>query len=138
MGMEVWWARLLARIRSIAELTYECCACLSHQLAQINAFPGPRSVVVLDNASIHRSRAFVDAVFDRGAHVLFTPPYCWDLTPLDNGAFGKVKLYLLKNSLSIVNLGLNTRDALEAALLWAVPYKSASARQCVHNCGYEF
>jgi len=54
----------------------------------ITPFPGPRSIVLLDNASIHRSVRFVEAVNACGGMVLFLPPYCWDLSPLDNNAFG--------------------------------------------------
>ena len=58
------------------------------QCDHITPFPGPRSIVLLDNASIHRSVRFVEAVNACGGMVLFLPPYCWDLSPLDNNAFG--------------------------------------------------
>ena len=99
-------------------------------------FPGPRSVVLIDNASIHKSSAFVRAVTDRGAMVLFTPPYCRDLTPLDNGAFGKVKLWLQGASYLIATQGWDTRRMLDAAFREAVP-NGASARECFYRCGYD-
>ena len=104
------------------------------QLAVVNQYPGPRSIVVLDNASIHRSRAFVDALALRGVKVLFTPPYAWDTTPLDNGAFGKVAQYFQAKSMAAESTGLTTR--LTAALRWSVT--RADARRCVHQCGYQF
>ena len=60
----------------------------------MNPYPGPRSVLVLDNASIHHSRRFSTMMHAKGFLVLYTPPYCFNLTPLDNGAFGLLKRYL--------------------------------------------
>ena len=60
----------------------------------MNPYPGPRSVLVLDNASIHHSRRFSTMMHAKGFIVLYTPPYCFNLTPLDNGAFGLLKRYL--------------------------------------------
>ena len=34
------------------------------------------------------------AEFRHAGLVLYLPPYCWDLTPLDNGVFGQLKLWL--------------------------------------------
>lgn len=111
------------------------------QLDQINPYPQSRSIVVLDNASIHKSLEFVQAVNARGAIVLFTPPYCWDLTPLDNGAFGSVKKWLMDRSGIIDALGWGPRQALDAAFKRAV--NLTGAQHCVHNCNnhgmvYEF
>mmetsp|Transcript_68719 Transcript_68719/g.136133 ORF Transcript_68719/g.136133 Transcript_68719/m.136133 type:complete len:153 (-) Transcript_68719:42-500(-) len=105
------------------------------QLEHVGVYPGPRSVVLIDNASIHKSRFFVEEVARRGGIVLFTPPYCWDLTPLDNGAFGKVKLWLEKNSELIDAMGWTTREALDAAFRRAIPNEE-SARECFHRCKY--
>ena len=84
-------------------------------LDQVTPFPGPRSIVLLDNASIHRSARFVEAVNACGAIVLFTPPYCWDLTPLDNGAFGWVKNWLTNEKDYIASQGWTIEQALTAA-----------------------
>jgi hypothetical protein len=77
----------------------------------------------------------VDAVSQRGGIVLFTPPYCWDLTPLDNGAFGKVKKWLEGCFDLIETEGWTPRQAMDAAFRHAVP-NAVSARECFHRCGY--
>jgi hypothetical protein len=65
-------------------------------LLYINPFPAPRSVVILDNAFIHKRRAFADAVRRKGGIVLWLPPYCWHLNPIEE-AFGAVRQWLMKN-----------------------------------------
>ena len=68
------------------------------QFPYIQPFPGKRSVVILDNATIHHCHEFVLRVNQLGGMVLYTPPYCFDCSPLDNGAFGRVKQYLQEHS----------------------------------------
>ena len=34
-------------------------------LDQMNQFPGPRSVIVLDNCRIHKSHDIIDMIYDR-------------------------------------------------------------------------
>ena len=34
-------------------------------LDQMNEFPGPRSVIVLDNCRIHKSKAIIDMIYER-------------------------------------------------------------------------
>ena len=53
-----------------------------------------RQVVVLDNASIHKTYEFVRKVNVCGGIVLYLPPYCFDLPPLDNDAFGATRRWL--------------------------------------------
>lgn len=60
----------------------------------MNAFPSKRSVLIMDNASIHHSPRVLHRVAAAGCLLLFTPPYCFTLTPLDNGGFGAIKTYL--------------------------------------------
>ena len=62
-------------------------------LPLLNPFPGPRSVVVMDNAIIHHNpwvRAMIEAT---GAILVFLRPYSYDLNPIEL-AFSKVKAYL--------------------------------------------
>ena len=53
----------------------------------------PRSVVVLDNASIHHDDEIVDLIESTGARVLFTAPYSPELNPIEY-MFGKYKKML--------------------------------------------
>lgn len=50
-------------------------------------------VVILDNLSAHKSTAAEQAIRDRGAWLLFLPPYSPDLNPIEM-AFSKLKAHL--------------------------------------------
>ena len=67
----------------------------------IQPFDGenPRSIVVLDNASIHHVELVTDLISTAGALVRFLPPYSPDLNPIEE-AFSKVKAYLRDNETS--------------------------------------
>ena len=68
------------------------CQCL---LPIIMPYDGvtPRSVVVLDNASIHHLAHVQDIVTRVGARLVFLPPYSPDLMPLEE-VFAEVKALL--------------------------------------------
>ena len=113
-----------------------CVACSSvlagcAQFPYITAFPGPRSVVILDNAIIHHTHEFVSRVNECGGMVLYTPPYCFDCTPLDNGAFGFVKRYLQKHAQVLESVPLER--ALDKAFESVGKKK---ARYCFRLCQY--
>ena len=63
----------------------------------------PRSVVIMDNASIHHVDAIVAAILSTGALLKFLPPYSPDLNPIEF-AFGEMKQsnrMIFQTSLSI-------------------------------------
>ena len=66
-------------------------------LPQLLPFNGmnPRSVVVMDNASIHHVGEVIELIESTGALIEFLPPYSPDLNPIEE-AFSKLK-YFLKN-----------------------------------------
>ena len=74
---------------------------------------------------------FVQRVNECGGMVLFTAPYCFDCTPLDNGAFGFVKRYLEKHSDLFENVSLER--ALDKAFESVGKRK---ARRCFKYCNY--
>ena len=55
-----------------------------------------RSVVVMDNASIHHPNKVVKAIQESGAILRFLPPYSPDLNPIEE-VFSKVKYFLREN-----------------------------------------
>ena len=67
----------------------------------------------------------------KGAVLLFTPPYCFDCTPLDNGAFGWVCRYLQKNERYFA--GVPLEDALDDAFSRV---GRRLARRFFKNCEY--
>ena len=56
-------------------------------------FPGPDSVVVMDNATIHRDPRVRRLIEDTGARLYFLPAYANNLNPIEE-AFSKLKRYL--------------------------------------------
>jgi len=65
-------------------------------------------VVVIDNASIHKADAVVQAVKAAGAEVLFLPPYSPDYNPIEE-AWSKFKALLRR-------AGAHTMEALHEAI----------------------
>ena len=57
----------------------------------------PRSVVVMNNASIHHVEKVVALIEDVGAVVVYLPPYFPDIMPIEV-CFSKVKAYLRANN----------------------------------------
>ena len=53
------------------------------------------SVVVLDNAAFHKSKTTRKIIEDKGAKLLFLPPYSPDLNPIEHdfGAIKKIREY---------------------------------------------
>lgn len=68
----------------------------------------PRSVVVLDNLSTHKSPRAAQALKERGCWFLFFPPYSPDLNPIEQ-AFAKLKAHLRR-------IGARSYDALIEAI----------------------
>jgi transposase len=60
-----------------------------------NPYPGPRSVIIMDNASVHQSRQYriVNACRRRGVWVRFLPPYSPDFNPIEE-SFGDLKAFI--------------------------------------------
>jgi len=49
----------------------------------MNPFPGPRSVLVMDNAPVHRKNHIYALAFEQGVIVIFLPPYSYDFNPIE-------------------------------------------------------
>jgi len=62
----------------------------------MNPYPGPNSVIILDNAKIHHNEDLIDYLQAFGIRVEFLPPYSPDLNPIEL-AFSVLKNYLKKN-----------------------------------------
>ena len=99
-------------------------------IPHMEPFPGKRSVLILDNAAIHHNEELRDLVEAAHGILLYTPPYCFDCTPLDNGAFGWVKRFLQKRGY-LARQGLNM--ALDTAFRAVRP---RHARSFFRNCTY--
>ena len=64
-------------------------------LPKCEPFPGPRSVLVMDNASIHHSAELDTMCHDAGVQLLYLPPYSPDLNPIEE-FFAELKAFVRK------------------------------------------
>ena len=60
-------------------------------------FGEPRSVVFMDNASVHNGETVRELIQEAGARIVFTPPYSPDLNPIEF-MFGEYKKFLKRIS----------------------------------------
>jgi len=58
-------------------------------------WPEPRSVLIMDNASFHRSEKMQRMCDEAGVVLRFLPPYSPDLNPIEE-FFGELKAYIRK------------------------------------------
>lgn len=65
-------------------------------LNHMNPWPMPNSVVVMDNASIHKSAELKNMVEDRGMHILYLPSYSPHFNPIEEG-FSAMKSWIRAN-----------------------------------------
>ncbi|RFU72915.1 transposase [Trichoderma arundinaceum] len=66
---------------------------LERLLPYCGKWPEPRSVLIIDNASIHHSERVQQLCEDAGVVLLYLPPYSPDLNPIEE-FFGELKRYI--------------------------------------------
>ena len=97
----------------------------------LNPYPLPRSIVVLDNASIHHYPELICAIRSQGAEVIFLPPYSPDFNPIEV-AFSLIKFYCLRN---------HTEYAASPFIVLQRAFQEYSESTCTTNlfrhCGYD-
>jgi transposase len=65
-------------------------------MPKCSAYPGPLSVLVLDNARIHHNNEIL-ALADRfGVQIEYLPPYSRNLNPIEE-AFSKIKHFIRRH-----------------------------------------
>jgi hypothetical protein len=65
-------------------------------LPYCSPYPGPRSVLILDNASIHKNPRLQQLCDDAGVLLKFLPPYSPDYNPIE-ATFGDLKAWIKRN-----------------------------------------
>jgi transposase len=121
------------------------------QAPQLTPYPGPRSVVVLDNCAIHHDEEIRRIIVEEcgmfspitlsplsltrapGAKLIYLPPYSPDFNPIEQ-SFHTIKAWLRRHEAEAVNP--NVRP-------WLIHQASSSitpemAQGWIENCGYEF
>ncbi len=69
----------------------------------MNAFPGPYSVLVLDNASIHKGQYFLDICDAKGIRVEYLPPYSPDLNPVCSIINLKIRKFIINIKIFLID-----------------------------------
>ncbi len=69
---------------------------IRHILPHLQPWPLPRSIVIMDNAKIHCYPELFEIIARAGARLVFLPPYCPHLSPIEL-AFGWLKALIKKN-----------------------------------------
>ena len=62
----------------------------------MNPYPSPNSVLVCDNAKVHKGQQFKQICNDAGVMLIFLPPYCPELNPIEL-CFAAIKSRLKKS-----------------------------------------
>ena len=65
-------------------------------LTRMNPYPAPRSVLIMDNASCHRSEELKDMCTKAGVILEFLPPYSPDFNPIEE-TFAALKGWMRRN-----------------------------------------
>ena len=96
--------------------------CLMPSLNPFNGF-NHRSVVVMDNLSVHKTQDICDMIRQTGALIRFLPVYSPDLNPIEE-MFSKVKHYLQLNQAAVISTS-------QPRLLVFEAFNQVTASDCV-------
>lgn len=107
---------------------------MRHVIPLLNPWPLPKSIVILDNAKIHMYRELEAAIHQTGARLLFLPPYCPELNPIEV-CFGSLKKWIQKHANLVFPLYPDA--VLDVAMRSCVNGISAGALGVYGHCGYE-
>ena len=100
-------------------------------LPYCSAYPGPRSVLILDNASIHKSAKLRSICEERGVLLKFLPPYSPDFNPIEN-TFKDLKAWIKRN----FKLAADFEDFGNFLEFAVSQCKGENARQHFQEAGY--
>lgn len=122
-------------------------------LDQMNPYPGPNSVIIMDNCRIHKSEVILDMIRERygfdlvsseqylydysGMRYEFLPPYSPDYNPIEL-AFSTVKAFVRRNGQAFRSAMTEKCDTEVYVLLneaiWTITPEDALG--WFHHCGY--
>ena len=105
-------------------------------LPRMNKWPLPNSVLVVDNASIHKVAGIREAVEEHGARLLFLPAYSPDLNPIEL-AFSSIKAWLRRYR-ERVDEGLESENGEIYDTFWEAVHSvtAGDAKGWYKHCGY--
>lgn len=106
-------------------------------LPRMNKWPLPNSVLVVDNASIHKVAGIRELVEGHGMRLMFLPSYSPDLNPIEL-AFSSIKAWLHANR-DHVNQEMESETGMVYNALWQAVHSVTpdKARGWYKHCGYQ-
>jgi transposase len=81
-------------------------------LQHCGKYPDPKSVLIMDNASFHRSERIEQMCLDKGVKLVYLPPYSPDLNPIEE-FFAELKAFIRRHWQSYAD---NPRQGLITSL----------------------
>lgn len=105
-------------------------------LPRMNEWPLPNSVLVIDNASIHKVAGVREMVEERGVCLLYLPAYSPDFNPIEL-AFSTIKTWLRANR-DCMNQELESEHGVPYNILWEAIHSvtKEQAKGWYKHCGY--
>jgi DDE superfamily endonuclease len=106
-------------------------------LPRMNKWPLPNSVLVIDNASIHKVAGIRELIEEHGMRLMFLPAYSPDLNPIEL-AFSSIKAWL-REKRDAVNQEMQNEEGTVYNALWQAVYSVTpeKARGWYKHCGYQ-
>jgi transposase len=85
-------------------------------LPHCGRWPEPKSVIVMDNASFHRTEKIEQLCYEAGVKLVYLPPYSPDLNPIEE-FFAELKAFIKKNWETFEN---STEQGFDVFLEWCI------------------
>jgi hypothetical protein len=103
-------------------------------LPYLNAWPHPKSIVILDNAKIHMYKEFQVLTYGTCALLFFLPSYSPDLNPIEVG-FSLLKRWIQRNA----NMAFreNPLAVLDVDIYFCTRQKYKFGDNLYGHCGYQ-
>ncbi|GBE82415.1 hypothetical protein SCP_0407990 [Sparassis crispa] len=99
---------------------------------KLTPYPGPRSVVVMDNCAIHHDEEVRQIVVDDcGAKLIYLPPYSPNMNPIEQ-AFFSIKAWLRRHEAAAIDADVRPWLIHQASLSVTPEH----AEHWIMNCGY--
>jgi hypothetical protein len=103
----------------------------------MNKWPLPNSVLVVDNAAIHKVAGIRELIEGYGAHLLYLPAYSPDLNPIEL-AFSSIKAWLRANRARInAELEIDNGSVYDAIFGAVYSVTVDKAKGWYSHCGYD-
>jgi len=105
--------------------------------AQMNPYPGPRSVLVIDNCRIHHVLGVEELCAARGIKLIYLPPYSPDYNPIEE-CFSFIKAYIRRHGHTFRNIVETGDNVAPFHFLYEAldQVTAAASRGWFHDSGY--